>query len=216
MSPNNTRSQTPMPKVTAHLSISLDGYVAGPHQTRKEPLGVLGEELHLWHLGQTDNDVDRAMTARILAPRGAYVMGRNMYAPDRGDWADAAGGEMWRGWWGEEPPYHAPVFVLTHYPHAPIEMKGGTTFHFVTEGFDAALAQAQAVAGDAPVDIAGGASTVQQAFAAGAIGEIVLDVVPILLGSGERLFDGVTDPGLTPVEVIPSPLATHIRYRVGH
>jgi dihydrofolate reductase len=94
-------------------------------------------------------------------------------------------------------------------------MKGGTTFHFVTEGFDAALAQAQAVAGDAPVDIAGGASTVQQAFAAGAIGEIVLDVVPILLGSGERLFDGVTDPGLTPVEVIPSPLATHIRYRVG-
>src|SRR3954465_9059745 len=97
MSPDNTRSQTPMPKVTAHLSISLDGYVAGPHQTPDEPLGVLGEELHLWHLGQIDNDVDRAMTARLLAPRGAYVMGRNMYAPDRGDWADAAAGEMWPG-----------------------------------------------------------------------------------------------------------------------
>src|SRR3954470_5652821 len=113
MSPNDTRSQTPMPKVTAHLSISLDGYVAGTHQTREEPLGVLGEELHLWHLGQTDNDVDRAMTARILAPRGAYVMGRNMYAPDRGDGPAPGGDERGRGGGGEAPPYHAPVFVLT-------------------------------------------------------------------------------------------------------
>src|SRR4029453_17663279 len=106
MSPNKIRSQTPMPKVTAHLSISLDGYVAGRHQTREEPLGVLGEDLHLWHLGQTDNDVDRAITARILAPRGAYVMGRNMYAPDRGDWADAAGGGEWAGGGGRCPPGH--------------------------------------------------------------------------------------------------------------
>src|SRR3954454_5630460 len=111
MSPDSTRSQTPMPKVTAHLSISLDGYVAGPHQTREEPLGVLGEELHLWHLGQTDNDVDRAMTARLLAPRGAYVRGRNMSPPDGGEGADAAGGERWRGGGGGAPPYHAPVFV---------------------------------------------------------------------------------------------------------
>jgi dihydrofolate reductase len=138
-------------------------------------------------------------------------MGRNMYGPIRGEWGD----EDWRGWWGEEPPYHAPVFVLTHYPHDPIEMKGGTTFHFVTDGFDAALAQARAVAGDAPVDIAGGASTVRQALTAGAINELVLDVVPILLGAGERIFDGVPDPGFVPVEVTPSPLATHIRYRVG-
>src|SRR5919107_1169004 len=113
MSPNNTRSRTAMPKVTAHLSISLDGYVAGPHQTREEPLGVLGEELHLWHLGQTDNDVDRAMTARILAPRGAYVMGRNMPPPVGGVGAAAAGGERGGGGGGEAPPYHAPVFVLT-------------------------------------------------------------------------------------------------------
>src|SRR3954469_4349542 len=105
MSPDNTRSQTPMPKVTAHLSISLDGYVAGLHQTREEPLGVLGEELHLWHLGQTDNDVDRAMTARLLAPRGAYGRGRNLHAPDGGVGADAAGGEMGRGGGGEAPPY---------------------------------------------------------------------------------------------------------------
>src|SRR3954467_4879529 len=108
MSPTDTRSQTRMPKVTAHLSISLDGYVAGPHQTREEPLGVLGEELHRWHLGQTDNDVDRAITARLLAPRGAYVMGRNISAPAGGDGADPAGGERGRGWGGEAPPYHAP------------------------------------------------------------------------------------------------------------
>src|SRR5919205_753063 len=167
MSRRGTRSQPFMPKVTAHLSISLDGYVAGPHQTREEPLGVGGEDLHLWHLGRTDDDADRAMTARVLAPRGAYVMGRNMYAPDRGDWADAAGGEMWRGWWGEDPPYHAPVFVLTHHPHDPVEMDGGTTFHFVTS-FDEAMERAFAAAGDDTVTIAGGASAVRQGFEAGA------------------------------------------------
>jgi dihydrofolate reductase len=156
------------------------------------------------------HEADARLRDEMVAGRGAYVMGRNMYGPVRGDWD-----EDWRGWWGEEPPYHAPVFVLTHYPHAPIEMKGGTTFHFVTEGFDAALAQARAVAGDAPVDIAGGAATVRQALAAGVIGELVLDVAPVLLGRGERMFDDVADPGLTPVEVIPSPLATHVRYRVG-
>jgi dihydrofolate reductase len=114
----------------------------------------------------------------------------------------------------DEPPYHAPVFVLTHHPHEPVEMQGGTTFHFVTEGFDAAFAQARAAAGDLGVDIAGGASTVRQALDAGVVDELVLDVAPILLGSGERLFDGVGDLGLEPVEVLHSPLATHIRYRV--
>jgi dihydrofolate reductase len=137
-------------------------------------------------------------------------MGRNMFGPVRGERAGD-----WRGWWGDEPPYHAPVFVLTHHRRDPIEMQGGTTFHFVTEGFGAALEQAKAVAGDRGADISGGASTVRQALAAGAVDELVLDVIPVVLGHGERLFDGVTDPGLTPVEVTHSPYATHIRYRVG-
>ncbi len=145
-----------------------------------------------------------------MIPSGAVIMGRNMFGPIRGEWDSD-----WRGWWGDDPPYHAPVFVLTHYPHDPIPMEGETTFHFVTEGFDAALEQAKAVAGDGDIRIAGGASTVRQAFAAGAIDEIMLDVAPVLLGRGERLFDGVEDPGLVPVEVIHSPHATHIRYRVG-
>ena len=184
----------------------------GPRQSREDPVGAGGGRLHQWifQAGEPGHEADARLRDEMVEGRGAYIMGRNMFGPVRGDWD-----EDWRGWWGEEPPYHAPVFVLTHYPHAPIEMKGGTTFHFVTEGFDAALAQAQAVAGGAPVDIAGGAATVRQALAAGAITELVLDVAPVLLGHGERLFDGVADPGLTPVEVIASPLATHVRYRIG-
>jgi dihydrofolate reductase len=133
----------------------------------------------------------------------------HMFGPIRGPWHGD-----WRGWWGDEPPYHAPVFVLTHYKHEPIELEGGTTFYLV-DGFDAAFAQASEAAGDRGVDIAGGASTVRQALAAGMIDELVLDVAPVLLGFGERLFDGVTDLRLEPVEVIHSPLATHVRYRVG-
>jgi dihydrofolate reductase len=202
-----------MSLVTCHMTISLDGFVAGAVQTREDPIGE-GHRLHQWmfRADEPGHEADARLREQIVGGRGAFIMGRNMYGAIRGEWGD----EDWRGWWGEDPPYHAPVFVLTHYPHAPIEMKGGTTFHFVTDGFDAALAQARAVAGDAPVDIAGGAATVRQALTAGVIGELVLDVVPILLGAGERIFDGVPDPGLTPVEVIPSPLATHIRYRVGH
>jgi dihydrofolate reductase len=137
-------------------------------------------------------------------------MGRNMYGPVRGPWQ-----EEWRGWWGDEPPYHAPVFVLTHHEHEPIEMAGETTFHFVTEGFETAFASASEAAGERGVDIAGGASTVRQALAAGVIDELVLDLVPVLLGAGERLFEGVSDRGFEPVEVTHSPLATHVRYRVG-
>jgi dihydrofolate reductase len=133
-----------------------------------------------------------------------------MFGPVRGEWPD----ETWRGWWGEEPPYHAPVFVLTHHERAPLELTG-TTFHFVTDGFDAAFARAREAAGAGDVRIAGGASTVRQALAAGVVDELALDVVPILIGAGERLLDGVTDPGLVPVEVVHSPLATHVRYRVG-
>jgi dihydrofolate reductase len=194
------------------MSISLDGFVAGPDQGPGNPVGVAGLRLHEWHWHAGEPGHEQDVTARdeLLAPRGAYVMGRNMFGPIRGEWDPD-----WRGWWGAEPPYHAPVFVLTHYPHEPIEMQGGTTFYFVTEGFAAALKQARAAAGNQDVDIAGGASTVRQAFAAGALDELVLDVIPVLLGQGERLFDGVADPGLTPVEVAPSPFATHIRYRVG-
>ncbi|HEY6498554.1 MAG TPA: dihydrofolate reductase family protein [Streptosporangiaceae bacterium] len=201
-----------MSLITCHMSISLDGYVAGPDQGPDDPVGVGGLRLHEWHwhAGEPGHEADLAMRDELLKPRGAYVMGRNMFGPIRGEWDGD-----WRGWWGEEPPYHAPVFVLTHHRHDPIEMKGGTTFHFVTDGFESALAQAVEVAGGADVDIAGGASAVRQALAAGAVGELVLDVVPVLLGRGERLFDGVADPGFTPVEVVPTPYATHLRYRVG-
>lgn len=135
-------------------------------------------------------------------------MGRNMFGPIRGEWSEA-----WDGWWGAEPPYHAPVFVLTHYAHDPIELEGGTTFHFVTEGFDTAYARALEAADGAGVDIAGGASTVRQALHAGVIDELTLDIAPVLLGSGERIFDGTEDFDFEPVDVLHSPLATHIRYR---
>jgi len=193
--------------------MSLDGLVAGAEQSRDDPVGVGGLRLHEWHwrAGEPGHEADAGPRDELLARRGAYVMGRNMFGPVRGDWD-----QEWRGWWGEEPPYHAPVFVLTHFAHDPIEMAGGTTFHFVTEGFDVAIQRAKAAAGDGDVDIAGGASTVRQALAAQAIDELVLDVVPVLLGSGERLFDGVEDPGLEPIDVVHSFHATHIRYRVGH
>jgi dihydrofolate reductase len=201
-----------MTETTCHMSISLDGFVAGPAQSSDEPLGVAGMKLHEWHLraDDTGDEANLRMRDLLLRPRGAYVMGRNMFGPVRGPWDDD-----WQGWWGDEPPYHAPVFVLTHHARDPVALGGGTTFHFVTDGFSAAYQQATVAAGGGGVDIAGGASTVRQALAAGVVNELTLDVVPVLLGSGERLFDGVDDPGLTPVEVAHSPLATHIRYKVG-
>jgi dihydrofolate reductase len=198
-----------MPQTTCHMSISLDGFAAGPDQDRDNPLGVGGMEVHRWHLGEITDPADRTAVDWLLRPRGAYVMGRNMFGPIRGEW-DAD----WTGWWGDEPPYHAPVFVLTHHARESIELQGGTTFHFVTEGFDAAFRQATEAAGDRGVDIAGGASTVRQALRAGVVDELTLDVAPVLLGSGERLFDDVSDLHVTPVEVLHSELATHIRYRV--
>jgi dihydrofolate reductase len=197
------------PFVTSHLSISLDGFVAGPDQSQEHPLGIDGEKLHVWHLPGWTHPVDEAFTQRLLGPRGAYIMGRNMFGPVRGEW----GTSDWRGWWGPEPPYHAPVFVLTHYARAPIEMEGGTTFHFV-DGFAAALAAARDVAGDLPIDVAGGASAVRQALQAGCLDELVLDVAPVVLGRGERLFDGITDLTAEPVEVATSPKATHVVYRI--
>jgi len=198
-----------MNTTTCHMSISLDGYVAGPDQSLEHPLGLRGRELHHWHLDEPLNEADARARDLLLRPRGAYVMGRNMFGPVRGPWHGD-----WRGWWGDEPPYHAPVFVLTHYDRPPVEMAGGTTFHFVTDGFDAAFARASEVAGDRGVDIAGGASTVRQALAAGVVDELVLDFAPVVLGAGEALFEGLRDLRLEPVEVIHSPLATHVRYRV--
>ncbi|HEY6933856.1 MAG TPA: dihydrofolate reductase family protein [Marmoricola sp.] len=201
-----------MPRVTSHMSMSLDGFVAGPDQSVDQPLGRGGMALHEWHLHADEPGFEAGIPARdeLLRPMGAYVMGRNMFGPIRGPWDTD-----WRGWWGEEPPYHAPVFVLTHHPREPVEMRGGTTFHFVTEGFEAALAQAKAVAGDQDVDIAGGASTVRQALAAGAVDDLHLDIVPVLLGDGESMFTGLTDLHLEPRSVVHSPHATHVHYVVG-
>jgi len=199
-----------MNSTTAHVSISLDGFIAGPDQDRDNPLGIGGLRLHRWHLTDEPTEADAALIEALLRPRGAFVMGRNMYGPIRGEWD-----EDWRGWWGEDPPYHAPVFVLTHHPHDPIEMEGGTTFHFVTDGFDSAYAQAREVAGDRDVSIAGGASTVRQALAAGVLDELVLDIAPVVLGTGESPFAGLSELRLEPIEAIHSPWATHVRYRVG-
>ena len=196
-------------ETTCHMSVSLDGFCAGPEQSEDDPLGKRGKELHTWHLGDPRAiEADATASAWLGRPRGAYVMGRNMFGPVRGEWEGD-----WRGWWGPEPPYHAPVFVLTHFDHEPIEMEGGTTFHFVTEGFDAAYTQALEVAEGGGVDIAGGASVVRQALAEDVIDELILDVAPVVLGSGESFFDGNTPFDFEPVEVLHSPLATHIRYR---
>ncbi|PPG31851.1 5-amino-6-(5-phosphoribosylamino)uracil reductase [Pseudoclavibacter sp. RFBG4] len=198
-----------MSDTTCHMSISLDGFVAGAEQSAEHPLGRRGHELHGWHIGDPRaTDADEVATGWLMRPRGSYVMGRNMFGPVRGEWD-----EEWRGWWGDEPPYHAPVFVLTHHARDPIEMQGGTSFHFVTGGFDAAYARAFEAAGGKGVDIAGGASTVRQALNAGVVDELTLDVAPVLLGSGERMFDGVEVFDYEPVEVLHSPLSTHIRYR---
>jgi dihydrofolate reductase len=152
-----------------------------------------------------DDDVAREYGRGV----GAYIMGRNMFGPARGE-----SYEGWRGWWGDEPPFHAPVFVLTHRPHDPLPMQGGTTFHFVTDGTESALEQARAAAGDENVQIAGGASAVQQYLAAGLLDELYLHIVPVVLGRGARLLENVGDPKLEPVDVVASPAATHVKYRV--
>jgi dihydrofolate reductase len=188
-----------MARLRVHgFTISIDGYGAGPQQDRRHPLGVGGEALHQWlvgtrtfkqmfggHGGTTGIDDDFA--ARGVAGIGAWIMGRNMFGPIRGPWPD----DTWRGWWGEEPPYHAPVFVLTSYARAPLEMKGGTVFHFVTDGIRAALQQAVAAAGGQDVRLGGGVSTVRQYLQAGLVDEMHLAISPVLLGSGEHLMAGL-------------------------
>jgi dihydrofolate reductase len=209
-----------MSLVTSQISVSLDGYAAGPDQSLQDPLGVGGMRLHEWAFatdswneqhGQEggQSGVDADVAARMMADTGAYVMGRRMFGGGDGPWDESR-----RGWWGEDPPYHAPVFVLTHHERAPLAMDGGTTFHFVTDGIESALEQARAAAGEQNVQVAGGASTVNQYLAAGLLDELFLHVAPVVLGGGERLLEGVGDPALEIVETIPSPTVTHVRYRV--
>ncbi len=196
-----------MTKVTCDSGVSLDGFSAGPDQTRENPLGKGGERMHRWMFEQPEaNKAER----EAIVQAGAFIMGRHMFCPDRGEWD-----LDWHGWWGADPPYHAPVFVLGHREREPLEMEGGTTFHFGTDGIEAARERAKEAAGDRTVSIAGGASTVQQYLRAGLIDELRLHIAPVILGSGERLLDGVGDLKLEQLKVTSSELVTHITYRVG-
>jgi dihydrofolate reductase len=209
-----------MNSVIAQLSVSLDGYIAGPNQSIDNPIGEGGMRLHEWAF-QTDSwrrqhgleggdpTADAQVAEEVATGLGAYVMGRKMFGGGDGPWD-----ETWTGWWGEDPPYHAPVFVLTNHPRDPLPMQGGTTFHFVTDGIESALAQARAAAGDHDVQISGGASTVRQYLAAGLLDEMYLHIVPIVLGAGERLLEDIGDPTLEIVKVVASPAATHVKYRI--
>ena len=201
-----------------NLSVSLDGYAAGPDQAPDEPLGIGGERLHEWVIAletwrrahnQKGGEVNEstAVLENELANIGATIMGRNMFGGGPGPWD-----ESWKGWWGDNPPFHHPVFVLTSHPREPLEMQGGTTFHFVTDGIESALEQARAAAGEKEVSLGGGASVAQQYLAAGLLDEIVVSVVPILLGGGARLFENVGDVKLEQVESVEAPGVTHIRY----
>lgn len=202
------------------LSISLDGFAAGPQQSLENPLGVGGTELHRWAFrtrtfqrdlfgqdgGETGPDDDFA--ARGFNNIGAYILGRNMFSPIRGPWPD----ESWQGWWGENPPYHVPVFVLTHYPRPFIEMAGGTTFHFVTDGIRAALARAQQAAGGKDVRIGGGAHAIRQYLRERLIDELHIVIAPIVLGSGERLFADINlvELGYRCTQHVATQSATHV------
>jgi dihydrofolate reductase len=209
-----------MGRVKLSITMSLDGFVAGPNQSESDPLGVGGAPLHSWLVslkafrethGEEGGEVNASTpyAEEILGNVGATIMGRNMFGGGPGPWDDA-----WRGYWGDNPPYHHPVFVLTRHPRQPLEMKGGTTFHFVTDGIESALDQARAVAGDQHVSIGGGASVAQQYLAAGLLDEMVVSLVPILLGGGARLFEnlGEPPPTLRQVEAVEAPGVTHLRY----
>src|SRR5437588_1366987 len=210
-----------MGPVTCQISISLDGFVAGPNQSAENPIGEGGMRLHEWAfktaswraqqgLSGGERGADAEVVDEVVQGVGAYIMGRKMFGGGDGPWD-----ETWTGWWGEDPPYHAPVFVLTHHPREPLSMQGGTTFTFVTTGIESALEQARRAAGDGNIAIAGGASAVRQYLSAGLLDELYLHVVPVILGAGERLLEDVGDPRLEPVKVVASPAVTHVKYRVG-
>jgi len=209
--PEESTMTTRTGKVTCDLTISLDGYAAGLNQTEQRPFGDdggdgWGDKLHAWYSeGPEEHPAEfaRMMTAK------AFIMGRNMFGPVRGEWD-----RPWTGWWGDNPPYHGPVFVLTHHPRDPQPMAGGTTFHFVTDGIEAAFERAREAAGEGDISVHGGATTVNQYLAAGLIDEIRLHVAPLMLGTGTRLFDGVPPLDLEQVESRPAGSVTHLIYRV--
>jgi dihydrofolate reductase len=211
-----------MSKVRVHISTSLDGYVAGPDQSQEEPLGEGGERLHDWLVALRswreaqgmeggEENVSDSVFEEALANVGVEIMGRGKFGPAaRGTWGD----DPWRGWWGEDPPFHKPVFVLTHHEREPLTLTD-TTFTFVTDGIESALERAREAAGDKDVFIGGGAATINEYLAAGLIDELELHVVPILLGGGARLFDGVgPEVKLELLRVIEAPGVTHLKYRV--
>lgn len=203
-------------------SVSLDGFGAGPDQSLENPIGVGGMAMHDWlrttrtfHREVLRQDggvtgVDDDYAARGMEGMGAWILGRNMFTPSRGPWPD----DGWKGWWGEDPPYHVPVFVLTHHARPPLEMQGGTTFHFVTDGIESALAQARAAAGERDITLAGGAYAAQQYLRAGLVDEMEINLAPTLLGAGERLFDGTGDSlhGMQLVRTVSTPHVVHLKF----
>ena len=200
-----------MSKLRYSTSISLDGFTAGPGQSPQYPLGVGGRALHDW---MRRTNVSSQVLDEDERDVGALIMGRNMFGGGPGPW----GREPWGGWWGPNPPFHLPVFVLTHHPRPTLECEGGTSFTFVTDGLDAALAQARDAADGQHVDICGGATVAKQYLAAGLLDEMLLRLVPVFLGAGVRLFDDETlaKTGLERVFVVDAPLVTHLKYRVIH
>lgn len=212
-----------MAKLRFQISISLDGFVAGPNPSEEQPLGERGEELHEWVLklaawrrphGREGGETNASSPVfeESLDNIGAVVMGRNMFGGGPGPWGE----EPWRGWWGEEPPFRVPVFVLTHHAREPLEMEGGTTFFFVTEGIESALERAKDAAGGKDVSLGGGADVAQQYLRAGLIDEMLLNVTPILLGSGTRLFENLegADIDLERTQVVEAPGVTHLKFRL--
>ncbi len=217
-----------MGKLKVGITMSLDGYVAGPNQSLENPLGEGGEDLHEWmtttkafhelHGSEGGNagtgaNPNEDVTRELMDNKGAFIMGRNMFGPERGPWKKK---DAWRGWWGDNPPYHTPVYVLTHHAREPLKMEGGTTFYFVTDGIESALKQAKKAAGDKDISIHGGAKTIQQYLAAGHVDEMQLSVAPMLLRGGERLLDNLDgrDIKLELIRTIATPEATHLKYRV--
>lgn len=202
------------------FTLSIDGFGAGPDQDLKNPLGVGGEALHGWMFGTRTfrkmvlgkdggtTDTDEAFAARSFENVGAWILGRNMFGPIRGEWPD----DSWKGWWGDNPPYHVPVFVLTHHPRDPIVMKGGTTFYFVTDGIHSALQKAKAAADGKDIRLGGGVATIRQYLQEKLIDELHLAISPVLLGAGENLFAGIDMPklGYRCSEQVATPKATHV------